>query len=839
MLSKEISQKLTEHAKKSIREASKIANFYESSVVLPEHLFLAIYLEKGSLGSNLLKDMGVQRNVIDQAFNFLNKTKNKNKLINLDNFSKLTLFHETITVITRAYYLAGKMNYPYVGTEHLVYALIESPSEKIQKILKQSHRPNKMSTSKRKSKPKTISFPLDENFLKNLSESLNIPFFGNKTGMPSRLKKNSYLKEFCLNLNEKSAREDHIMIGRDKELERIIQILGRKNKNNPLLLGEPGVGKTALVEGLAQKINTGEVPAEFLDKEILSLDLALLVAGTNFRGEFEERLKNIIAEAANQKVILFIDEIHSLIGTGNTTGGLDAANILKPALSRGEIKCIGATTFKEYKRYIEKDAALERRFQKVEIAEPSIKETKMILAGLKKAYEKFHNVFIEKDALENAVELSEKYIPERFLPDKAIDVLDEAAANARNKSSANWFNKKIKTLENEERKIAAKKEALLKIENYEEASRWQEKEWQIKKEIKRIKDERLAEEKKNPIIITVADIQKSVAAMSFLPWEKIAATSSEKIQTLDKILSAKIIGQKEALAKIKNSILRSQSGIADPDRPIGSFLFLGPTGVGKTLTAQTIAKEFFQHPSALIRLDMSEFMEKHNVSRLIGAPAGYVGYGEGGELTEKVRRVPYSVVLFDEIEKAHPEVFNLLLQILEDGSLSDAEGKKISFKNTIIILTSNLGTADFTRVAKIGFEAKQKFSAQQHFNAVKENVLEEIKKQIKPELLNRLDDIIIFNALNEKDLEKIAVAELEKLKNRLQKQKVKLSFTPSIATFIARKSFSFEQGARNVRKNIRDLVENPIAEKLLEKKIPKEKRLKLVVSKNQIDVQTF
>lgn len=829
MLKPEISQKLTTHARKSLEKAGEIARQDSSKIIKPEHLLFAIYLKKGSLGNNLLKKMNVKKTsfkhiVFQQSVADAKKTKLKPE------FSM-----ELKSIITRAYYLASSFNYPYVGTEHFVYALMESSDRNIQKIF---YQPTDAGNSHDQIDDIIKAGTPGNDPFSSLSKLFDLPdVFPTKNSRPVSSDGTLYLNQFCLNLNEEVKKSGHIIIGREKEMDRIISILGRKNKNNPTLIGEPGVGKTAIAEGLAQKINSRETPSYLLNKKIMGLDMALLVAGTSFRGEFEERLKEIIREASrNKNIILFIDEIHTIIGAGNTGGSLDAANILKPALSRGDIQCIGATTLGEYKKYIEKDPALERRFQPVKISESSPEETKKIIRGIKSHYEKFHDIVISPEAIKQAVDLSTRYIQDRFLPDKALDVLDEAASRARRSNKASQVEKEIKKLEMELEKISREKKDLVGVENYEKAMLLKKRESELKDKIK-FYEKKQQREKQHPTVITGRDIAQAVSETTGLPLEKLSSSKTSQLKNLRRKLSRQIIGQNETLNKITGAVSRSQSGISNPDRPLGSFLFLGPTGVGKTLTSKILAQELFENPQSLARVDMSEFAERHSVAQLIGSPAGYVGYGEGGKLTEKIRRQPYSLVLFDEIEKAHPDVFNILLQILEDGILTDAEGRQVNFKNTFIILTSNLGTAEFTSAGRIGFASDhgQKNLSPQ-FNAIKNKVLDKLKKQIKPELLNRLDDIIVFNALGKGEIKKIVRLEIKNLKKRLAQQKLKLEYTAKVTDLLAQKSLDFSHGARNIRKNIRELAENKIATALIENKI-KNGKIKLDVKNGKIIVK--
>ena len=811
-------QKLTVHAKNSLSKAEIIAQKFGYEQILNVHLFFSIMLEKGSLGKNILGEANFKKDEFLRIFqeNLDRKKAGQN--------TPLFLSEEIKKTITKAYSLAKDFNYPYVGTEHLIHALFDTPDPIIQKIIMSFKAP---STAK--------SF-LENNQLSQIAKLFNLPEFkiskktGNKT---TRL---PFIEKFCFNINEETRKKNEITIGREKELARIINILGRKNKNNPLLIGEPGVGKTALVSGLAQLINSGDVPDSLFGKILMNLDVAQLIAGTNFRGEFETRLKEIIREASeNRQIIIFIDEIHTIIGAGNVPGSLDLANILKPALARGEIQIIGATTSGEYKKYIEKDLALERRFQPVYVKEPTSEESQKILVGIKKNYEQFHNVSLSDKAIELAVDLSVQYIQNRFLPDKAIDIIDETASNVRSRNRVSDFTREIKELERKKDVLFSEKENLVSQENYEKAIELRGQEKVLDEKISLLQKQQVQTEKKHAIQITPSDIIDTVSKISGIPQEKLAQAKSQKIKNIQKTLSAKIIGQTEVLEKLSHALLRSQSGISNPDRPLGSFLFLGPTGVGKTLTAKVLSQEFFGDAQSLIRIDMSELMERHSIASLIGSPAGYIGYGEGGNLTEKIRRNPYSVVLFDEIEKAHPDVFNILLQILEDGLLTDAQGLPVSFKNTIVIMTSNIGTEDFTRVAgQMGFDYKEKSEkTSQKLEQIKENVLRELREKMKPELLNRLDYILVFNALDKSSIKKIVELELKKLAKRILKQGLHLKFNPTLVKFISEKSLSKNQGARLVRKNIQELLETPIAEMIVYEKV-KDNKITLSVIKNKL-----
>lgn len=802
------SQKLTGHGKKSLLEAERIARQFNCPEPFSVHLLFAIFREAGSLGSNMLKTINL---------------KEKDFLRFLSHSLTQPEFHsgEIKRILTRAYSAARNLNSPYVGTEHLVFALMDSLDQKIKELLSEAKVKNSFKFIKSFFEPDSLSE------LNNLFAlpGINISKIKKQKSSPA-----PFIKKFCLNVNEEVRKEKEVVVGREKEIQRIINILGRKNKNNPLLVGEPGVGKTVLVSGLAQLINSGSVPATLYKKEIMSLDVAQLIAGTSFRGEFESRLKEIIKEAeANENIVIFIDEIHNIVGAGNVTGSLDLANIIKPALARGDIQVIGASTLAEYKKYIEKDAALERRFQPIQIKEPTETETKKILFGIRESYEKFHNVSISDSAITLTVDLSVRYIQSRFLPDKAIDVIDETASFVRSQSKVSDFIKELRELENKKQALLEEKERLVLEENYEKAIGLRSQEKELEDKIKTLRNLQAKSEKEHPISISAENIIETISRISGVSAEKLLMEKNRKIKNIRKIITSRVIGQTEVIEKLSGALLRSQSGVGSPDRPLGSFLFLGPTGVGKTLTAKVLAEEFFgpaeTGAGSLIKIDMSELMERHSVSALIGSPAGYIGYGEGGNLTEKIRRNPYAVVLFDEIEKAHPDVFNILLQILEDGTLTDAEGTRVSFKNAVVILTSNIGTAEFTAASEgIGFSAPEKSkSIFEKFNTIKENVIRELESKMKPELLNRLDYVLVFKALGKKEIKKIAELEIKKLSDRLKKQGVALVFDEKVSSFISEKSLGLKQGARLIRKNIQELLENPIAEMIVYNKIKNRK----------------
>lgn len=813
MLPMHFSEKLSLHAKKTLQEAENFARAEKRDSTEPKHLLLAILAEGGSLGNLFIENVGIKKDALRTLIPDRlgeKKPKKSSPITGKENRPGFSI--DLKGVLARAYFIANRFHSPYVGTEHLIFALLESADQETSELL-------------------TLLDIDAEQLLDTLEGHLgfeNVPHFGKMFDLPEIIlpkKKQAasnstpMLSQYAFDLGEDAIARDEDIIGRENELSRLIQILGRKNKNNPLLIGEPGVGKTAIVSALGRYILEGKAGRHLSGKRIFSLDLALVVAGTNFRGEFETRLKDIVREASEHRdVILFIDEIHTIIGAGNTQGGLDAANILKPALSRGDIQVIGATTLSEYKRHIEKDAALERRFQTILIREPSVSETKTLLRKVKKHYESFHTVAVPKELLDLAVELSVRYVPDRFLPDKALDLLDEAASLAKNRVAETEEEKTIAFLENDRRALLNEKEDLIREGFYDEASKLLEEEKKINDELSALKKQSGARSVATaPTLMTRDDLFETVTHTTGIPIEKLREESDGKhLNRFGKTLRARLVGQEEASRNIETALLRSAFGLSTHDRPLGSFLLLGPTGVGKTLAAKILAEEFFGGKDTLIRLDMSEFMERHSVAQMIGAPAGYVGYGDGGKLTEKIRRNPYAVVLFDEIEKAHPDIFNILLQILDEGRLTDAEGRAVSFRHALIVLTSNIGTSAFTERAKIGFsEGEGPAAILSRYESVKNEVFAELKKTIRPELLARLDHSIVMNALGRDEIDSIVRLELAAFKRRLKHRPFTVSFPERTIRFITEKSFAPEHGARLVRKNIELFIERPLAEALL------------------------
>jgi ATP-dependent Clp protease ATP-binding subunit ClpC len=621
------------------------------------------------------------------------------------------------------------------------------------------------------------------------------------------------------------------VIGRDEEIERVIQILSRRTKNNPCLIGEPGVGKTAIAEGLAYKIVEGNVPELLKDKRVVAMDLSSMVAGAKYRGEFEDRIKKALEEIRKVgNVIIFIDELHTIVGAGAAEGAMDAANILKPLLSRGEIQLIGATTLDEYKKNIEKDTALERRFQPIDIGEPSVNDAIEILKGVRDRYEAHHKVKITDEAIDSAVKLSSRYINDRFLPDKAIDLMDEAASKLRLKTFTEPKN--IKEIDDKIKKLNDEKEALVKSQDFEKAAVLRDELTKLNKDFDTLKEDWQKKQQLNECIVQEEDVAEIVAKWTGIPVTRLEEEETEKLKNMEKIIKNRVIGQEEAIDAVSKAIKRGRVGIKDPKRPIGSFLFLGPTGVGKTELSKALAEVLFDNESAMIRIDMSEYMEKHTVSKLVGSPPGYVGYEEGGQLTDKIRRKPYSVVLFDEIEKAHPDVFNILLQIMEDGRLTDSKGRLVNFNNAVIIMTSNIGARLISENKKLGFTLGE--NEQQEYKDIKANVMEEVKKTFRPEFLNRIDDIIVFHQLTKENIEQIAGIMLEKLAKRLEENGIKIKVDDAVKELVSKKGFDITYGARPLRRAIQTMIEDKIAEEILEGKIKKEAPVELSVKEEEI-----
>ncbi len=839
-------EKFTPNAKQALSIAEEESRKHGLPYIGSEHLLIGLLSNPRSLAFSILTGAGVSLENVRMILNSATNQEPESKNVQHGLSSYLT------SIIEDAVRVAHKYNHPFIGTEHLLHSLVSQGKCAATVILENMEiEPNdfrrqieemfeQMANAKGKD-TQQINTSLDK-FLQGLQGVIfspgqtdytdafehkgpDVPGTAGSQEMGKQPRSNTAKKSktpaldyFTTNLNDK-VRKGQIdpIIGRKDEIERMVHILNRKTKNNPVLIGEPGVGKTAVVEGLAQAIVADEVPDSLANKKLLSLSLSNVIAGTKYRGEFEERMKSIIDEATkvDNEIILFIDEMHTLTGTGSAEGSMDAANLLKPALSRASLQIIGATTIDEYRKNIEKDKGLERRFQSVLIEEPSSEDCIKIIQGLRPAYEAFHNLVIPDDAIEAAVQLSLRYITERFLPDKAIDLIDEAAALKGSRSQATT--PEIQAKKEEIAKIEKKIEKEVLAQEYEKASALKEKKEVV---FKQIEDIKIAQQKKSKQIkISENEIGLIVGKMTGIPVTKIMKDEGKKLANLEDVLHQSIIAQDEAVSEISKSIRRSRVGIASPNRPIGSFIFLGPTGVGKTELVKTLAREVYNNKDALIKIDMSEFMERHNVSRLVGASAGYVGYEEGGQLTEMVRRKPYSVILFDEIEKAHPEFFNILLQVLEDGYLTDAKGKKVDFRNTIIVMTSNLGAKQLTdEASKIGFDiASDKLKkAEEQFEDRKKQVLKELKDHFRPEFLNRIDKTIVFKPLTSENIEEVVKLQLVEFGDRLKGKNISIEASPEAISLLAEKSYDPQYGARPVRRKLQDLIEDPVAERILD-----------------------
>ncbi|MBP9827167.1 ATP-dependent Clp protease ATP-binding subunit, partial [Candidatus Saccharibacteria bacterium] len=712
------------------------------------------------------------------------------------------------------------------GTEHLLYAILTQMNARANVRLRE------ISVN-----PNTVRSELEQYLNAQTPVFDDADRRNNRRNGRTKESDTPALDHFGIDLTAKArAGELDPMVGRKPQLERMIAILNRRQKNNPVLIGEPGVGKTAIVEGLAERIVHEDVPDILLGKRIVMLDMATVIAGTKYRGEFEERLKKLIEEVTeNNDVILFIDELHTVVGAGSAEGAIDAANILKPALSRGMVQVVGATTLDEYRKHIEKDAALERRFQPVIVPEATVEETILVLQGLKKSYEDHHQVVITDEAIEAAAKLAKRYISDRFLPDKAIDLIDESASLARIERGG--MSKKLKTLQQRLEEVNDQIEDAVYNQDFEYAAR-------LKSEASVLEERIAAQEKKdtNRKIITIneEDIARVISVSTGIPLTRLVKMETEQLRKLADTLQRNVVGQDEAVAVIAKAIRRSRTGIAHADRPIGSFIFLGPTGVGKTELARVLAQEMFHDKDALIKVDMSEFMEKHNVSRLVGAPAGYVGYEDAGQLTEQIRRKPYSIVLFDEIEKAHPDVFNMLLQILEDGQLTDAKGRVVDFRNTIIIMTSNVGAKALYQEAKIGFTTdspSDQAELDKLHETMKGTIHQELKRTFRPEFLNRVDHIVIFKALSKLDVRSIVDLQLKDLARRLREKDVILRFAPSIKSFLIEKGYDVNNGARPMRRAIQSYIEDELAEALLEERIGEGDTVSVKVNKGEVKLE--
>lgn len=800
----------------SLKHADAIARNFGSAYVGTEHLLLGVLAQNTSMGSKILEGAGV---TLDRARLALNMTP-KTLVLNmgakgLSETAKLTL--------KMAYEMAKEYNQEFCGTEHILYSVLSQKNARATILLRDMN----------------VNI---ESLITELEQFLNRQQFEDNStsagGTRARKTKKTALDYFGTDITDQ-AREGKLdpVVGRESQIRRVITILNRRTKNNPVLIGEPGVGKTAIVEGLAQRIINEDVPDSMLEKRIIMLDLAGMIAGTKYRGEFEERLKKVMTELEkDQKTIVFIDEMHLIVGAGAAEGAMDAGNILKPALARGKIQVIGATTTSEYTKHIEKDAALERRFQPIQVPEATPTETLSILKGLRKHYEDFHGVRVSDEVLEYTVTLAKRYINDRFLPDKAIDLLDETAAHLR--VDKGKTSPEVRKLQKELKLVNMRIEDSVEAEDYEKAARFKQRASQIKESLKKLESDGKAVSK---ITVTSDNIAEVVARITGVPVTKVIRSEAKYLLNLEKTLRKYVIGQDEAVSVVAKAIRRNRVGIGSSKRPIGSFIFLGPTGVGKTELARVLAREFFGSEESLVKIDMSEFGEHHNVSRLVGAPAGYVGYDEGGQLTDKIRRHPYSLVLFDEIEKAHPDVFNMLLQILEDGYLTDAKGRKIDFTNTIIIMTSNIGADKLQKEADFGFHADDRSDLgdlEILHDRNKDKVLDELKKMMRPEFLNRIDKTIVFHSLTRKDVLKILDLQINELRERIVKHGIDLRLTSSAKSYLLEHGYDAKNGVRPLRRLIEDTLEDHIAHELLDDKYQKGQIIGVSTKRGQLTYDT-
>lgn len=816
----------TSRAKKAIEIANNAAIELGHRYIGTEHILYGLAKEGSGVASKVIEKQGITpEDILDITVELVGREAPIEETLGFTPRTK--------RVIENAFIEARKLGYNYIGTEHILIGLLREGDSIATRILLELN----------------INIPkFYGEIIRVINEGENLS--SNNENNSNAKKTGSYnqtptLNQFGEDLTEK-ARQGKLdpIIGRKEEIERVIQILSRRTKNNPCLIGEPGVGKTAVVEGLAEKIVTGDVPEILKDKRVVTVDISSMVAGAKYRGDFEERIKKALEEVKKVgDVILFIDEIHTIVGAGSAEGAIDAANILKPLLARGEIQLVGATTLNEYRKFIEKDSALERRFSPVTVNEPSEKDTISILKGIRDKYEAHHNVKITDEAIEAAVKMSVRYINDRFLPDKAIDLIDEAASKARLKTYTEPDS--LKELEEEISNVSKDKEEAVRTQKFEKAASLRDKEKELKAKYE--KEQKKWKNKNNKAItdITEENIAEVIASWTGIPAKKITENENEKLKNLEKNLHQRVIGQNEAVEAVAKAIRRGRVGLKDPKRPIGSFLFLGPTGVGKTELSKSLAECLFGDENAMIRIDMSEYMEAHSVSKLIGSPPGYVGFDEGGQLTEKIRRKPYSVVLFDEIEKAHPDVMNMLLQILEDGRLTDSQGRTVNFKNTVIIMTSNIGARLITDKKSLGFSAntlsngdnKEEEKAKKEYEDTKKEVMEALKRELRPEFINRIDEIIVFHKLNDTEIDKIIDIMLEEVVDRLKEQKIKIELDLKVKKLIASKGIDKNFGARPLRRTIQNVLEDALAEEILDGKLDNEKVNKISADDEKIIVK--
>ena len=813
----------TNRAKKAIDIANEVAMELGHNYIGTEHILYGLIKEGSGVAAKVLENQGIEPDmVIDKIVELVGNETPVNETIGFTPRSK--------RVIENAFIEARKLGYNYIGTEHMLLGILKEGDSIAARILVE------LNTNIPKLYNEIVK-------VINEGEDYNGDLSGGKNGK----KRGSYnstptLNQFGEDLTQK-AEEGKLdpVIGRKEEIERVIQILSRRTKNNPCLIGEPGVGKTAAVEGLAQKIISGDVPEILKDKRVVTLDISGMIAGSKYRGDFEERIKKALDEVKKAgDIILFIDEIHTIVGAGAAEGAMDAANILKPLLARGEIQLIGATTLNEYRKYIEKDAALERRFSPVTVNEPSEKDTVKILKGIRDKYEAHHGVKITDEAIEAAVKMSVRYINDRFLPDKAIDLIDEAASRAKLKTYTEPDS--LKKIAEEIEEVEKNKDEAVHMQKFEKAAALRDKQKELKAKYEKEQKKWKNKSNKELINITEENIAEVISSWTGIPANKITEDENARLRNLEKTLHERVIGQNEAVEAVAKAIRRSRVGLKDPNRPIGSFLFLGPTGVGKTELSKALAESLFGDENAMIRLDMSEYMEPHSVAKLIGSPPGYVGFDEGGQLTEKIRRKPYAVILFDEIEKAHPDVMNMLLQILEDGRLTDSQGRTVNFKNTVIIMTSNIGARLITDRKTLGFSknetsTEKNNAIEKDYEETKKEVMEALKKELRPEFINRIDEIIVFHKLNDTEINQIIDIMLKEVINRLAAQKIKVELEPQVKELIASKGIDKNFGARPLRRTIQNVLEDSLAEEILDGEIKKNKVNKIGVKDGKIIVE--
>ncbi len=787
--------RFTERAQKAILLAQEEAKVLKHNYVGTEHLLLGLVAEAQGVAALALKEFGVTiDNARKEVIKAIGQGENESELLGFTPRTK--------RIFELSFLEARNLAHNYVGTEHLLLGLLAEGEGVATAVLK------KLGVDSEKLSERVIDMITDS------SSKATQGGEGEKQETPN-------LDKYSVDLNQR-AKEGGIdpVIGRAKEIERVVQILSRRTKNNPVLIGEPGVGKTAIAEGLAQRIIEGNVPAIIENKRIVTLDLPGMIAGAKYRGEFEERLKAVMNELKEAgDVILFIDEMHTIIGAGAAEGAIDASNILKPTLARGELQIVGATTIDEYRKYIEKDKALERRLQTILVEEPNVEDTIKILQGLRDKYEAHHRVKITDEALVAAAELSSRYINDRYLPDKAIDLIDEAASKIR--VNAYVAPSSLKKLEDKLEELQQEKEEAINTQNYEKAASIRDQERQLKEEIASHEVQWEKEKQSTSMVVGYNEIADIVSDWTGVPVSRMTSEESERLLDLENILHKKVIGQEQAVEAVSNAVRRARVGLKDPNKPIGSFIFVGPTGVGKTYLTKALAEALFGEEDAMIRIDMSEYMEKHSVSRLVGSPPGYVGYDEGGQLTEAVRRKPYSVVLFDEIEKAHPDVFNMLLQILDDGRLTDSKGKTVDFKNTVIIMTSNVGATSLKKQNVLGFATSVDVKKEE-YEKMKETITEELKRTFRPEFLNRLDDIIVFHSLKEEHVKEIVDLMIGDLEKRLAKMDIKVKVSENMKGYIAKQGFDPIYGARPLERTIRKMIEDQLAEEILKGSVSKD-----------------